>query len=171
MVTGHIAIAFAARARWRRAELIALVVASMVPDLADFVLPQGDQCRTSCELYTHAFPAVLVLAAAMAGIAWGIWHRRITTELAGALVVFHVVCDMLTGYKKFWVGGPDMGLSLYSHAGADFALEVSMMTAAWMLLRRTPQAPRWATHPIALVVLLSAQAAFDTIQRWPQLLP
>ena len=79
MVTGHIAFAFAARARWPRAELFALVVASLVPDLADFILPQGDQCRTSCELYTHAFPAVLVLAAAMAGIAWGVWHRRITT--------------------------------------------------------------------------------------------
>jgi hypothetical protein len=163
-------VAFAARARWPRAELFALVVASLVPDLADFVLPKGDQCRTTCELYTHAFPAVLVLAAAMAAMAWGIWHRRITTELAGALVVVHVLCDTLTGYKKFWVGGPDMGLSLYDHEGADFVLEASIMTAAWVLLRRTPNAPRWATHPMSLVVLLLAQATFDSIHHWPSLL-
>jgi hypothetical protein len=169
VVVGHIAIAFAARARWPRAELFALVVASLVPDLADFVLPQGDHCRTTCELYTHAFPAVLVLAAAMAGMAWGIWHRRITTSLAGALVIVHVVCDMLTGYKKFWIGGPDMGLNLYGHEGADFLLEVSMMSAAWALLRRTPQAPRWATHPMVLVTLVVTQAMFDATHRWPSL--
>ncbi len=170
MVTGHIAVAFATRSRWPRAELFALMVASLVPDLADFVLPQGDQCRTTCELYTHAFPAVLVLAAAMAAMTWWIWHRRITAGLAGTLVVVHVLCDVLTGYKKFWVGGPDMGLSLYSHEGADFALEVAMMTAAWALLRRTPQAPRWATSPVALVVLVLVQAAFDANHHWPSLL-
>ena len=169
MVTGHIAVAFAARARWPRAELFALVVASLVPDLADFVLPQGDQCRTTCELYTHAFPAVLVLAAAMAGMAWGIWHRRVTTWLAGALVVVHVLSDTLTGFKKFWVGGPDMGLALYDHEGADFVLEASMMTAAWGVLRRTPRAPRWAVHPITLIVLLALQAAFDFEHRGPGL--
>ena len=171
MVTGHIAVAFAARARWQRAALFALVVATMVPDLADFVLPQGDQCRTSCELYTHAFPAVLLLAAAMAGMAWAIWHRRITTLLAGCLVVVHVLCDMLTGFKKFWVGGPDMGLSLYNHEGVDFALETLMMIGAWALLRRTPQAPRWARHPLTLVVLVLLQAAFDASHHWPALLP
>jgi hypothetical protein len=170
VVTGHIAVAFAARARWPRAELFALVVASAVPDLADFALPQGDQCRTTCELYTHACPAVLVLAAAMAAMAWAIWHRRITTELAGALVVVHVLCDMLTGYKKFWVGGPDMGLALYDRQGADFALEAFLMTAAWVLLRRMPNAPRWGTHPLTLLLLILLQAAFDAFQRWPGLL-
>jgi hypothetical protein len=170
VVVGHIAIAFAARARWPRAELFALVVASLVPDLADFVLPQGDHCRTTCELYTHAFPAVLVLAAAMAGMAWGIWHRRITTSLAGTLVVVHVLCDTLTGYKKFWVGGPDMGLALYEHEVADFALEATLMTVAWMLLRRTTGAPRWGTHPLTLLILLLLQATFDALHRWPTLI-
>ncbi len=170
MVTGHVAVAYAARARWHRAELFALVVATLVPDLADFVLPQGDYCRTSCELYTHAFPAVLVLAAAMAAISWGIWHRRITSTLAGALVIVHVLCDLITGDKKFWIGGPTIGLELYAHEAADFVLEVSMMSVAWAVLRRTPQAPRWATHPLALVVLVLVQAAFDSIHHWPVLL-
>ena len=171
MVTGHVAVAYAARVRWPRAELFALVVATLVPDLADFVLPQGDHCRTSCELYTHAFPPVLVLAAAMAGMAWGIWHRRITSALAGALVIVHVACDFITGDKKFWIGGPTIGLDFYAHEAADFALEVSMMSVAWVILRRTPQAPRWATHPGALMLLLLVQAAFDSVHHWPALLP
>ncbi|CAN5562910.1 hypothetical protein BH09GEM1_BH09GEM1_24280 [soil metagenome] len=171
MVTGHIAVAFAARARWQRAELVALVVASMVPDLADFVLPHGDRCRTSCELYTHAFPAVLVLAAAAGAIAWGIWHRRITAMLAGGLVLVHVVCDLLTGHKTFWLGGPPIGLNLYGHEAWDFAVEATMMTVAWAILRRTPQAPRWAAHPIALVVLLLIQVAYDANHHWPQFPP
>lgn len=170
MVTGHVAVAYAARARWPRAELFALMVATLVPDLADFVLPQGDQCRTSCELYTHAFPAVLLLAGAMAALAWSIWHRRITAILAGTLVVVHVVCDTLTGYKKFWIGGPDMGLSLFNHEVADFALESSMMMLAWIILRRARDAPRWATHPTAIVALLIVQALFDLVHHSPSLL-
>ena len=171
MVTGHVAVAYLARSRWHRAELFALLVATMVPDLADFVLPQGDQCRTSCELYTHAFPAVLVLAAAMAAIAWSIWHRRITAAAAGVLVIVHVLCDLLTGYKQFWIGGPTIGLSLYDHEVADFGFEAALMTVAWVVLRRTPYAPRWATHPVALAVLLLIQAVFDSIHHWPALLP
>ena len=170
MVTGHLAVAFAARARWPRAELFALVVATLVPDLADFVLPQGDRCRTSCELYTHAFPAVLVLAAAMAAVAWGVWHRRITSSLAGALVIVHVACDFVTGYKAFWFGGPDMGLNLYGHEALDFVLESAMMTIAWVILRRTPQAPRWAVHPLMLAFLIAVQAAFGIQYHLPTLL-
>jgi hypothetical protein len=171
MVTGHVAVAYAARARWPRAALVALLVATMLPDLADFVLPQGDQCRTSCEFYTHAFPAVVVLAAAMAALAWSIWHRRVTSVLAFALVVVHVACDVFTGFKPFWFGGPSMGLGLYRFEALDFAIEATLMCGAWALLRRTPQAPRWATHPMALSILLLLQAAFDILHRWPTVLP
>ena len=133
----------------------------MVPDLADFVLPQGNQCRTACGMYTHAFPAVLVLAAAMATLTWAIWHRRVTTWLAGVLVVLHVVFDFATGYKPFWLGGPPTGLSLYRFGTADFVIESIMMTAAWLVLRRSSAPPSWAVHPGTLALLVSAQAGFD----------
>ena len=161
MVTGHISLAYAARARWPRAELVALVVATMLPDLADLVLPQGNQCRTTCELYTHAFPAVLVLAVAMGTLAWGIWHRRITALLAGSMVVMHVAFDFVTGNKPFWLGGPATGLSLYRFQALDFALESGMMTIAWAMLRRSPSAPRWAVHPVTLGVMIAVQGGFD----------
>ena len=161
MVTGHVSVAFLAKARWPRAAFTALLVATMLPDLADFVLPHGNQCRTSCELYTHAIPAVLVLAGLMSALAWEIWHRRTTAVLAGGLVVLHVACDLLTGFKPFWLGGPPTGLALYRYQGADFAMEALMVVVAWVVLRRSDAPPRWAVHPLTLVTLLLAQASFD----------
>ena len=161
MVTGHLSLAFAAHARWPRAQLVALLVAAILPDLADFVLPQGNQCRTACGMYTHAFPAVLVLAAAMTALAWGIWHRRATASLAGAMVLMHVAFDFVTGNKPFWLGGPATGLSLFRFPALDFALEATMMTIAWVILRRSPNAPRWAIHPVTLGVLIVTQAVFN----------
>ena len=164
-MTGHVSLAYAAKARWPRAAFIALVVATILPDLADFVLPQGNQCRTRCELYTHAVPAVLVLAALLSALCWEIWHRRITAVLAGALVVIHVAFDFFTGYKPFWLGGPPTGLALYRFQLADFVIEGTMMTVGWVILRRSPEAPRWAVHPVSLVVLLAIQGGFDLWQR------
>src|SRR3954462_7303393 len=106
MLIGHVSLAYLARARWPRAELVMLLVATMLPDLADFVLPQGNRCRASCGLITHAFPAFLVLGAVAAGFAWFIFHRRIVAVVAGTLVILHIALDFLTGYKQFWIGGP-----------------------------------------------------------------
>ena len=161
MVTGHLSVAFMAKSRWPRAAFVALLVATMLPDFADFVLPQGNQCRTSCELYTHAVPAVLALALLMSVLAWQIWHRRITAGLAGALVVVHVGCDLLTGDKPFWLGGPPTGLGLYRFPAADFVVEATLGIIAWLVLRRSAEAPRWAAHPVTLLLLFALQAAFD----------
>lgn len=161
MVTGHIALAYLARAHWRRATLIPLLVATLVPDLADFALPQGDRCRTACALYTHAVPAVFVLAAAAAVLSWYVFHRRATSNLVAALVLAHVASDLVTGYKAYWPGGPRIGLQLYAHPATDFSVEAALMTFAWVVLRRTPDAPRVAVHPATLIALIGMQAAYD----------
>ena len=161
MVTGHLATAYLARARWPRAALLPLLVASIIPDLADFALPQGDQCRTSCELYTHAMPAVFILAAAAGVLSWEIYHRRATTNLVVALVLLHVAMDLLTGFKPYWPGGPSLGLSLYHRPAVDFALEASLAVTGWVILRRTPGAPRAAVHWLALLGLLGLQGGMD----------
>ena len=161
MVIGHVSIAYLTRARVPRAEMLALVVASLLPDFADFVLPQGNQCRTSCGLYTHAFPAFLVLAVAAAALAWGIWHRRATALLVAAMIVAHVACDLLTGHKPMWFGGPPVGLALYRFQPLDFAVESAMGIVGWVLLRRQSHAPRWAVAWVTLVALIASQGAFD----------
>jgi hypothetical protein len=161
MVTGHLATAYAARARWQRAALLPLLVASIIPDLADFALPQGDQCRTSCELYTHAMPAVFVLAAAAGVLSWEIYHRRSTTNLVVGLVILHVAMDLVTGFKPFWPGGPNLGLHLYTRPLADFALETMLAITGWVLLRRAADPPRVAVHPVALGALIMLQGGMD----------
>lgn len=161
MVTGHLAIAYLARARWARAALLPLLVATIIPDLADFALPQGDQCRTSCELYTHAMPAVFVLAAAAGALSWAIYHRRVTSYLVAGLVLVHVTMDLITGYKPYWPGGPSLGLQLYTRPVTDFALEATLATIGWAVLRRSEDAPRAAVHPLALVALLAIQGGLD----------
>lgn len=161
MVAGHLATAYLARARWKRAALLPLLVASVIPDLADFALPQGDQCRTSCELYTHAMPAVFVLAAAAAVLAWEIYHRRVTSNLVAALVVLHVAMDLITGSKPYWPGGPNLGAHLYTRPVLDFALEAVLVVVGWTALRRADDPPRAAVHPAALVLLLALQAGMD----------
>lgn len=161
MVTGHLATAYIARARWPRAAMLALLVASIIPDLADFALPQGDECRTSCELYTHAMPAVFVLAGAAAVLAWQIFHRRSTAFLVAGLVVLHVAMDLVTGFKPYWPGGPPLGLKLYDFPRADFALELVLVVAGWVTLRRSADPPRAAVHPVTLALLITVQAGMD----------
>jgi hypothetical protein len=161
MLIGHIAVAYSARARWPRAELVALLVATMLPDLADFALPQGNRCRANCGLYTHAFPAFLVLAAIAAAFAWAIWHRRTAAWLAAAMVLSHIALDMITGDKRFWVGGPRTGLGLYYHPIWDFVIESTLMTIAWWLLRRSQNPPRHAVRIGVLVFLIAVQGTFD----------
>jgi hypothetical protein len=161
VVTGHLSTAYLARAKWPRAELVALCVASILPDLADFVLPQGNECRTTCEFYTHAFPAFLVLAVAAAALSWAIWHRRATAILVGVLVCVHVLFDFFTGFKPFWFGGRPIGFGLYRYQSLDFVVESSMVFVGWIVLRRTQDPPRWAVHPLALFVLIALQAVFD----------
>ncbi len=163
MVIGHIGIAYMARSRWERAALPALLVGTLVPDFADLVLPQGDQCRGACGMYTHAVPAVFVLALIMAAFAWLIWHRRATALLAGSLVLAHVACDLVTGFKPLWLRGPPVGLALYVNHPADFALESLIMTAGWLLLRRRSSAPRTAVTPVMLLALISVQGIFNLL--------
>jgi hypothetical protein len=163
VVIGHLSTAYVARAKWPRAEMVALLVASMLPDLADFVLPQGTKCRVSCELYTHAFPAFVVLAVAASLLAWAIWHRRATALLVGALVCVHVLFDLPTGFKPFWFGGPSVGLGLYRYHALDFVVESGMMLAGWIILRRSDDPPRWAVHPATLSIFIALQAVFDIV--------
>jgi hypothetical protein len=161
VVTGHLSAAYLARARWPRSEIVALLVASILPDLADFVLPQGNQCRTTCGMYTHAFPAFLILGAAAATLAWFIWHRRSTSVLVFAMVALHVACDFITGDKPFWFGGPQVGLALYTRPVIDFLLETALAAGAWLVLRRSASPPRLPVRTEALLILIALQAVFD----------
>ena len=160
MIAGHFGVAMAARARWSRLPLVAIVIAAIFPDIIDFFTAALRICGPN-GLYSHSLPAVAIEAVVL-GTAAIIWWR---SPGAGAMVVamlaLHLAADYITGIKVLWAGGPVIGLNLYSHPIADFFLEAIVTYAGWRVLRASPARDRWWSAAMTLVVLFSAQAALD----------
>lgn len=160
MVTGHVGIAFAFRGARRDASLIALLIAALLPDIVDTGYAAVGFCSPA-GLYSHSLPAIGILTVAAFAVALA-WTRNTGVALLiAAAVLIHVPADWITGYKYLWANGPIVGLVLYLHPIADFALEVPIVVAGWMLLRRDPRAPRWATSAGMLALLIVGQATMD----------
>lgn len=160
MIAGHIGVAMAARARWTRVPLLALIVASVAPDIIDFVTAALHICGPN-GLYSHSLPAIAIESAVL-GLATMLWRRSPAAgALIVAMIVLHLAADYLTGLKVLWAGGPVVGLDLYSHPIADFVLEAVVTFTGWRILRSSPARDRWASAPIVLALLFAAQAALD----------
>lgn len=160
MIAGHIGIALAARARWPRVPLLALIAGSAAPDLVDFVTAALHICGPQ-GLYSHSLPAIAIEVAVI-GAGTALWRRSPgAVALMVAMVVLHLIADYITGLKVLWAGGPVVGLDLYSYPIADFVLEAVVTFTGWRMLRSSPFADRWAATPILLALLFAAQAALD----------
>ena len=150
----------AVRARWARVPLAALAVASVIPDFVDLALAALHVCAPN-GAYSHSLPAATLLAA-LCGVVAALWLRVPGAGMVAAgIVLLHLPADYITGLKVLWPGGPLIGLNLYSHPLADFALEAIVAFAGWRYLRARSPTPSWATRRIALVALLAMQAAMD----------
>lgn len=165
MITGHLgvasAVAGAARKRMNALLLVALMVASFAPDLVDasyFVLricsPYG--------LYSHSIPAVVLESAVVGALAYLATRSRSITVLFVLVVLLHPATDYFTGRKLLLMPGGEMvGLQWYDKPLQDFALEALILVIGWWMLRRTQQAPRWATSPWLLLVTIALQGTLD----------
>ena len=165
MITGHIGIAFGARALDRResgvrAPLLWLLAASVAPDGLDSLLALGKYCNPE-GVFSHSLPAVGILAALFA-VASFLHTRSATTALiVGAMVVMHLPPDYITGRKALWPGGPVAGFYIYRWGWLDFLVELPVVVAGWWMLRRAQFTPRWVVSVLTLVALIGVQAAFD----------
>lgn len=160
MIVGHFGIALAARA-WRRdAPLLLLVPASVAPDVLDTAYAALGTCNPY-GAYSHSWPAIAVLGAVVALIAFLRTRSLVTAAAIGLVALAHVPADYVTGEKLLWMYGPVVGLFLYRWPAADFLVELPLIVAGWWLVRRASAVPRWARGPGALAVLLLVQAAFD----------
>lgn len=160
MVTGHLAVAYAARGRWRSAALPWLLVAAYVPDLVQVGLGNIAGCA-SCDAASHTLPAVAVIALVTGVVAGLLTRSRVTGLLACLLVFAHLPADLLTGDKPYWQGGPRLGLGLYRFSWLDFIGEAGLVVAAWCYLRRDRHAPRWAVAARTLAILLLIQGVYN----------
>lgn len=164
MIVGHVGVAAAARSAWRRTSLPWLLVACAAPDLVDITLAIAGVCNPY-GLYSHTVHAAALLAAVIGGVALLVTGSRATAAASALMVILHLPLDLVTGHKIFWPGGPMMGLDVYRQPILDFAIEAPILLAGWTLLRRSRNAPPWATSVLALWLLLAGQAVIDLAVR------
>ena len=164
MYTGHVAIALAVRGVRRDVPLWVLVLAAQAPDWVE-VMCGGLGTRASTQLWSHAFPFVLIGAVAAAGLV-RLWTRSSSAALvAFAIYLSHPLADLVTGHKPLWLGGPPIGLQLIDRPVPDFVVQSALCILGWVFYRRSLQ-PGVRGRLIAaapLVMLLALQGASDLV--------
>ena len=168
MIIGHIGVAYAAKGRWPRIPLGALLVATFAPDILREVFASAGLGWRQTNLYSHGLPWCLILAVAVGLLAWKALADR--TRTAGAviagLVSVHIALDLISGNKDMGPGGP-VGLYVESFQQLELVIEGGLVLVGWWLMRRAV-APRWATHwamPVLLIVLEATYLAGGLSQR------
>ena len=165
MLTGHVALALAARGARSTIPLPLLIVASQLPDWADAVVCAAPIESPVQGIYTHSIAATMALAVTGALLAW--WRTRDTAGaiLVAALVMSHTLGDYVTGIKPTWTGGPVIGLHLYSRPLLDFLFEAVILAAAFLFYRMSfPEELRNSRRLLFVpAVLLAIQASADIV--------
>jgi hypothetical protein len=172
---GHVGAALAAKRARKSIGLLALLIATYTPDWVDTGLCVMGKYNDQ-QLLSHSMPAVLLFA--LLGFAM---YSILTRDVKGALVlsaviVSHMILDWITGYKPTWPGGPMIGLRLYDHPMADFAVEALVIAVGAALYAGTlttrsgeeagePGAAtrrlRWSDTAIMFIALVALQLAVD----------
>ena len=166
MIIGHIGVALAAKWRWPRIPLVAILAATFAPDILRLALAATGLNFQATNLYSHALPWCVLLAVATATLAWSTLHDRTAALVLGVIVLSHVALDAVSGHKPLWRNGP-VGLDTGSFAQLELVVEAALVIAGWMLLRRV-RAPRWATRravPLLLIVVQMISALGSISQR------
>lgn len=167
MIAGHFGLALGVRALDRRSwpawRLPALLIAGIVPDLVDIGYAVVRFC-SPFGLYSHSLPAIAVLVLVVVGTAFATTRDAPFCAALAAVIVVHPLADLVTGDKLLWPGVPSVGLVLYKRPVLDFIVELPIIVGGWALLRRNPQAPRWARAAVFVGSLILIQAAFDIIK-------
>jgi membrane-bound metal-dependent hydrolase YbcI (DUF457 family) len=175
MYIGHVGAALAAKRVRTSIGLLVLLIATYTPDWVDTGLCVVRRYNDE-QLYSHSIPAVLIFA--LVGIAlYALVARDLKGALVvGAVVVSHMFLDWVTGSKPTWPGGPMIGLRLYDHPIADFAVEALLIALGAALYARTLPARangesgeqtrtagirRWSDATIMFTALLALQLAVD----------
>lgn len=158
MIIGHVGVAYAARARWTRIPFALLVAATMAPDLLRLGLMPLGLGFQRLNLYSHAFPWSVALAAGAGAVVWAIWRDRVWALVIAAVVLSHIALDVISGRKPLWIGGPT-GLDLQRFQQLEFAIEGLLLFVGWRTLRR--RAPHRAiTRRVVLAALLAGHAVY-----------
>ncbi|MEO8334562.1 MAG: hypothetical protein ABI664_06305 [bacterium] len=157
MIIGHVGVAFAAKSRWPRIPLSALLVATFATDILRVPLELLHLTLEQATLYSHALPWSAILAVIAGALAWAVQRDRTTFVVVFGVVLSHVALDLISGNKFLWNGGP-RGIQLGLVEPLELLVEASIMLAGWMLLRRATHS-KWLKHWSMPVVLIAVQIA------------
>jgi hypothetical protein len=152
MYMGHLAFGIAAR-RISRVPLVALVIATVIPDLADVVLGLADVAHGGW--YTHTLPAAAAWSV-VAGVIGLALYGRPGLVLA-ALAATHVPLDFITSSIGVLPSGPDIGLGIYGRPFVDLGVEAVVICLGWWIYRQALAPDRrnhWAVYAIGGVMLV-----------------
>ena len=164
MYTGHVAIALAARGTHRDLPLWVLVASAQACDWVE-ILFDSSAGRVRSELWSHAYPFVLI-AAGVAAVLVGIWKRSPRAALLVlAVYLSHPFADLVTGYKPLWAGGPPLGLRFIDRAVADFVVQSFFCIVGWAIYSRSLRlgAARRMLIVAPLVALIMLQSVSDLV--------
>ena len=162
MYTGHVAVALATRGVRRDIPLWALVLAAQACDWVELVVYPFTP-RTTNDVYSHAYPFVVIAAPAVAAAMW-LWKRSVSAAVTVALVYLsHPLLDYVTGYKPLWLGGPNMGLEVIQRPAADFAVQALVCVVGFAVYWRSlaPTRRRQTVSMAPLLLLLVLQGLSD----------
>jgi hypothetical protein len=156
---GHIGIALAGKGYRSTIPLWLLVFATQLPDWADAAVCTW--ARKPSEMLSHSIPAVVVLAAVLALLYYGVARDWRSSALVAAIVGSHAVADYATGLKPTWPGGPYIGAQLYHRPALDFVVEAAVIILGLIVYRKSLPENRRRSPLVAwmLVCLLLLQMA------------
>jgi hypothetical protein len=165
MYAGHMGFALGAHGLKRSIPLWILVIASQLPDWTDAAFCLSGIRPETPGILSHSFPAIAVLALAAAMGYAAISRDPAGTLVVAAVVVSHAVGDYFTGTKPTWSGGPMIGLELYKRPLIDFILEAIVITAGWLVYRRSLPVSSRSSRPVfaLLAALLTIQIGADIL--------
>ena len=157
MYTGHVAIALAARGVRREVPLWVLILSAQACDWVELIVHPFTP-RTDTEVYSHAYPFVVVAALVVAASVW-LWKRSIPAAITVLLVYLsHPAADYVTGNKPLWAGGPSVGLRFIERPASDFVIQgvvcVLGFAVYWRSLPRTRRRQLVSLTPLALLLVL-----------------
>jgi hypothetical protein len=157
MIIGHVGVAFAARWRWPRLPLSALLLATFAPDMLRAVLAAFQFPVVQANFYSHALPWSALLALAAGALAWAALRDGTSSLVIAAVVMSHVALDMLSGNKALWKNGVE-GIDLGHVEQVELLLESALLLGGWYFLRRA-SAPTWLKRWWVPALLIAFQAA------------
>ncbi len=164
MYAGHFGVALGASSARPRVALAWFVAAALLSDLllaalGVLRLPEAGP------LYSHGLLQVAGAAAVLGLTAWRATRDALAGALIAGTVVSHVLLDYVTTRLAVWAGGPEVGVGLFRHPGADFLVEGGVVLAGWLLYRRATRGLVRRAWPQVgmLAALVALQAWFDIV--------